>query len=218
MTDSKTIEIPTPYHHELQDPYYKSELLMLKIMCSIKNKINWSIKIKNSKIRKKWFKEIKEQNKENKTQLTEAMLTHIKEELFFLAFLVDKNTLIHPSGIMLTYHVDNFVDELTKLDLVKYINYMEQTEKNDWHPTISSLNDSKKIHGQNYEEKVLDIVHPSLYPKLIKQIISKKPKKHDKDLSQKYCWIPSELYVNDKGETKIMSYINNLHPDKHSKL
>ncbi|KAJ2378543.1 hypothetical protein IW150_000727 [Coemansia sp. RSA 2607] len=36
--------------------------------------------------------------------------------------------------------------------------------------------------------------------------------------SPHYSWLPSEFYVAEDGETTIQSYINNLHPTKHSAM
>lgn len=36
--------------------------------------------------------------------------------------------------------------------------------------------------------------------------------------SKKFQWLPSEFSVNESGEVRISSYINNLHPDHHPKL
>jgi len=40
----------------------------------------------------------------------------------------------------------------------------------------------------------------------------------EQSLSKKYQWLPSEFIVDTKGEVKIDSYINNLHPIHHSQL
>ncbi|KAJ2867481.1 hypothetical protein GGI22_001042 [Coemansia erecta] len=37
-------------------------------------------------------------------------------------------------------------------------------------------------------------------------------------LSKKYCWLPTEFWVDDDGSAEIKSYINNLHPVRHKEF
>lgn len=81
-----------------------------------------------------------------------------------------------------------------------------EKENNFWHP------------GTN--NKVLDIIHPSLYCYVkglsIKNGSIEKPKKEN-DINEIYQWLPSEFEVLDKI-VKINSYINNLDYYKHAKI
>ncbi|OMH82437.1 hypothetical protein AX774_g4077, partial [Zancudomyces culisetae] len=41
---------------------------------------------------------------------------------------------------------------------------------------------------------------------------------YDSSVSEKFVWLPTEVDVNAERNTKILSYINNLHPKKYGKL
>ena len=84
----------------------------------------------------------------------------------------------------------------------------------DWHP------------GSN--DKVLDLVHPSLYPVVYGRTIDRlsreplRPRPSDvPDMfkSERFQWLPSDFYVQNDGTVKLMSpYINNIHPEDHVSL
>jgi len=154
------------YSELLRDKKYihrlnRAELLIAQILCNIKNKMNWSEKMKCSTIRKKWFNKIKEKyaNSDDeyvttdtisfllkKIEITDKMIHIICQELFFMIGMMDKKANIHPSGILLSYHVDNYINDHTQKELIDYVNYMIKTEK------------------INKKKNKLQIIHPSLYP------------------------------------------------------
>ncbi|KAL2877186.1 hypothetical protein SGCOL_007581 [Colletotrichum sp. CLE4] len=110
--------------------------------------------------------------------------------------------------------------------------------KKDWHP--------------GSDGKVLDLVHPSLFPLLYgrSRIMHERitlndclelggrgfliPKPDESDVgegrtfdwqgapvelvSTKFQWLPCDVAIDDDGRPTIESYINNLHPRKHSDL
>ncbi|KAJ1894587.1 hypothetical protein LPJ81_005129, partial [Coemansia sp. IMI 209127] len=39
---------------------------------------------------------------------------------------------------------------------------------------------------------------------------------YDRVIDYKYCWLPTDIQVNEDGSVSINSYINNLHPIRHS--
>ena len=90
------------------------------------------------------------------------------------------------------------VNNKIKEDLLKNINIFSSKKNVDYHP------------GSN--NKVLDIVHPSLYPFINSNI--KKPNDFDfwnRDYEYSiYQWLPSEFKIDKFGKCKIESYINNL--------
>ena len=94
--------------------------------------------------------------------------------------------------------VKNITDKLRK-DLLNNINDFSNKIPVDYHP------------GSN--NRVRDIIHPSLYPLILKKDISK-----DESLdfwnrpyeSSKFQWLPSEFKIDNQGNCKIDSYINNL--------
>jgi hypothetical protein len=62
------------------------------------------------------------------------------------------------------------------------------------------------------EEKVRDIVHPSLYPYIHNNLQNNKKKDfwNRPYENSKYQWLPSEFKIDNDGKCKIKSYINNL--------
>jgi len=73
-------------------------------------------------------------------------------------------------------------------------------------------NNIKVDYHPNSDNKVRDIIHPSIYPLLIK---TKKSDKLSDFWSRKYeesefQWLPSEFDIDNNGKCKINSYINNL--------
>ena len=85
-----------------------------------------------------------------------------------------------------------------KEDLLNLIDKYSNKINKDYHP------------GSN--NKVLDIVHPSLYP----LITNNKPNKNKLDFwnrpyeDSKYQWLPSEFKIDSTGKCTIETYINNL--------
>ncbi|KAL3299742.1 DUF4246 domain-containing protein [Colletotrichum asianum] len=81
----------------------------------------------------------------------------------------------------------------------------------DWHPGSDS--------------KVLDLVHPSLWPLVFgksriaanKHVIPVPKKRYPDHQSSDDLWPPCDIDI-EEGKPKIMSYINNLHPKHHAGL
>ena len=67
----------------------------------------------------------------------------------------------------------------------------------DWHP--------------GSEEKVRDLIHPSMYC-YVRGTSALKDGKIESKVDERftYQWLPSEFHVNNEGKVKINSYINNL--------
>ena len=110
----------------------------------------------------------------------------------------NKNILpVLKSGVIIKH-----INTKVKDNLLKSINIFSENKPADYHP--------------GSDNKVLDIVHPSLYP-LINENIKKVNKKVNKlDFwnrtyeNSKYQWLPSEFKIDADGSCKITSYINNL--------
>lgn len=99
----------------------------------------------------------------------------------------------HQSGVII-----KIIPKNIKSSLLKSINDFSNRSTIDYHP--------------NSQNKVRDIVHPSLYP-LITNIKKSKEKIDYWERpyeSSKYQWLPSEFNINKDGKCKIESYINNL--------
>ncbi len=129
---------------------------------------------------------------------------------------------------------DTIVPEDVRLALINAVKSLEELpeDQKDWHPRSDG--------------KVLDLVHPSLYPlvygqtRLLPLMVTSSSLDTwrgqlglgDKSESQSaacedheegakwsalFQWLPCEVDVSEK-EPKIVSYINNLHPQNHHKL
>ena len=96
------------------------------------------------------------------------------------------------------------LDEPNKIQLLEQIKNFALNTQVDYHP------------GSN--NKVRDIVHPSVYPYIKGK--KSKPKKVDffkrPYESSKYQWLPSEFKIDSAGKCEITSYINNLPPSQNS--
>lgn len=90
------------------------------------------------------------------------------------------------------------LDVSIQTELLGQIKTFAENSRVDYHP------------GSN--NKVRDIVHPSVYPYVKGK--KSKPKKVDffkrPYESSKYQWLPSEFKINSAGKYEIASYINNL--------
>jgi hypothetical protein len=125
------------------------------------------------------------------------------------------------------YISDTAVDHDTKTALRSGVAKLEVASQNnkDWHP--------------GSDEKVLDVVHPSLFPLMygtskflrdekvplescseysgLREIVPTVDfaKGENSEYSTKHQWLPCDIAVDASGNAKIMSYINNLHPRGH---
>ena len=93
---------------------------------------------------------------------------------------------------------------------------VKNLNKNLKNNLLQSINEfSKKInvdYHPNTDNKVRDIVHPSLYPLILKKKLSKKildfwNRPYENSTFQ---WLPSEFKIDANGKCKIESYINNI--------
>ena len=127
------------------------------------------------------------------------------------------------------YISDRVVSLETKLALQSGVAPLEDVPDilKDWHP--------------GSDGKVLDIVHPSLYPLMYGKskchpvgtvplqdcsaytgqgntVPIATPPDEAFDYSTKHQWLPCEVLIGTGDEAKITSYINNLHPDGNEAL
>lgn len=127
------------------------------------------------------------------------------------------------------YISDTAVNHDTKMALQSSVFPLENVRDalKDWHP--------------GSDGKVLDIVHPSLYPLIYgtsrvlrgsdvplqncvrysgkgETVSSLKHEDVPRGYSSKHQWLPCEVSLDDSGNAAITSYINNLHPVAHASL
>ncbi|OMJ27089.1 hypothetical protein AYI69_g3489 [Smittium culicis] len=219
-------------------PYTLFELDIMKVLCEIKNKVNWYQKIKSDEIRDKWIKELS-------SKFSETVIKYAIDELIFYIDNSPEGKLL-PGPVDRTYVSDSIIPTNLQEDLINHVSKLENVPEKelDWHPG------SKK--------QVLDLVYPSLFPVVFGETrvitdniepgevlnwksvmgtgsidnVKFKPKIEssgefryysdfsldDSYYSFKYQWLPTEIEINSNGKAKILSYINNLHPDIHKEL
>lgn len=93
---------------------------------------------------------------------------------------------------------------------------------------LETIPDAAKDWHPGSDGKVLDLVHPSLYPVVYGRTIDRmsgeplRPRPSDVAgmfKSERFQWLPSDFYVQDDGAVRLVSpYINNIHPEDHGAL
>ncbi|KIL66917.1 hypothetical protein M378DRAFT_123663 [Amanita muscaria Koide BX008] len=205
------------------------EFKMMALMNAITDKRDWHRKVFEDEISEKWKKEAIESDH----GVTEAMATWCIDELRYNAKRFDEST-----GIVTAYDADvvksdTAVPHDLKEALKNAVRPLEDVPASakDWHP--------------GSDEKVLDLVHPSLFPLVygLSRILPDSITNLDNCLDQcgkgmtlhlehggknndgtwdgsfnkKFQWLPCEVDIS--GDIpKITTYINNLHPQKHKEL
>ena len=117
---------------------------------------------------------------------------------------------------------DNIKNNIIKIQNKKILPFMKsgiivkRLNKSLKNELLQSINEfSKKIiidYHHNTENKVRDIVHPSLYPLILKKKLSNKVldfwnRPYE---NSSFQWLPSEFKIDANGKCKIESYINNI--------
>ncbi|KAI0729142.1 hypothetical protein C8Q72DRAFT_337124 [Fomitopsis betulina] len=203
---------------EQDTPRTLVELRMCALSASLRDKPDWHIKFRDEKIRSKWVAEIHEQQKDvhQSLQLTDNMINYILTELEAYAALRDESTGIEPGPYERVWRSDKLIPSNLKSELRSAVSPLESVpdSQKDWHP--------------GSDGKVLDLVHPSLYPIIYGLTVTTsgepiKPRKEDgvepKFNSQRFQWLPSDFRIADDGSVSLASpYINNVHPEDHEAL
>ncbi|EFY87261.1 hypothetical protein MAC_06709 [Metarhizium acridum CQMa 102] len=104
-------------------------------------------------------------------------------------------------------------DDLTERlkTAVRSLEHVADSDK-DWHPESDG--------------KVLDLVHPSLFPLLYGRSRIMRQLEATIDwrgapievVSPRFQWLPCDVVIDENGRATIESYINNLHPKDHAGL
>ncbi|EPT01446.1 hypothetical protein FOMPIDRAFT_40499 [Fomitopsis schrenkii] len=192
------------------------ELRMCALSTSIREKAGWHVKFRDEKIRSRWIEEIHEQQKDvhPSLQLTDNMINYVLTELEAYAALRDESTGIEPGPYERVWRSDKLIPSNLKSELRSAVYPLESVpdSEKDWHP--------------GSDGKVLDLVHPSLYPVIYGLTIttSGEPIRPRDDVppifnSDRFQWLPSDFHVGDDGSVSLASpYINNIHPEDHAAL
>ncbi|KAJ2927367.1 hypothetical protein H1R20_g9729, partial [Candolleomyces eurysporus] len=212
--------VQSGYECELFQPITLRERTMLHFINKVTDKPDWTTKVFDETIIAKWKQEsVNLPDSSPSTQISEPMFTYCIEELQFRA----KEHPNSPNGAIRVYNGDVYksdtaVSEETKLALQKAVQVLEDipASQKDWHP--------------GSDGKVLDLVHPSLFPLIygtskilsigapITTLEDCVKSVDDEDLwSAKFQWLPCEVDISG-DKPKILTYINNLHPQHHKEL
>ncbi|GKT46759.1 uncharacterized protein ColSpa_06940 [Colletotrichum spaethianum] len=223
------------------------ELAMLWFIEQITNKPDWHVKVFNDDIVSKWKTEVMAVDWE----AVDLAHAHFTDAMFdwCLAELREKAKLYEATGLVPVFDVttavlksDNAIPPEVKEELKNGVAVLEdlQEHEKDWHP--------------GSDGKVLDLVHPSLWPlvyglsrivpdkriplkgtvkacgtgQAIPELVQK-PENHRStwspfydrstghSFSHRFQWLPCDIDI-EHGKPSIVSYINNLHPDRHAGL
>ncbi|KAH9842485.1 uncharacterized protein C8Q71DRAFT_720028 [Rhodofomes roseus] len=199
-------------------PRTLAELRMCALSAAIRAKPNWWMKFRDEEIRAKWREEIKEQEREmpRNLQLTDNMINYTMGELEAYAALRDPEAGIESGPYERIWQSDKLIPASLKAALVSAIAPLESMpdSQKDWHPGSDS--------------KVLDVVHPSLYPVVYGRTAARdtqnflQPRASDIAAmfrSERFQWLPSDFRVEADGAVRLLSpYINNIHPEDHRAL
>ncbi|GGO58467.1 hypothetical protein GCM10012287_56690 [Streptomyces daqingensis] len=189
------------------EPRTLRELQMIQCSAAIREKPRWFEKMNDAEIVSRWTQEAVAQG------LTEAQIEYVLDELRHYAALRDGRTGIEVSAVDGVWQSDSLVDDELRSrlrDAVRVLEDVPEAEK-DWHP--------------GSDGQVLDLVHPSLFC-LVKGVSgipdSAWPRRSGRyfqyELSEKFQWLPADVKVGADGDVEFLSYVNNVHPDKHREL
>ncbi|CAI7657007.1 unnamed protein product [Penicillium bialowiezense] len=219
----------------LEDGYVSNlvthrEILMMQVMNTITEKPQWEEKVFNEEITSKWRSEIGQSGQD----VSPKMINWIMTELQWKARNLKKTGYVHAfdAGVVKS---DTAVPEEIRQALKEAVNPLENIpeDQKDYHP--------------GSEGKVVDIVHPSLFPVVYGrtrvlpdktiglddclgsvgqgEVIPPDPAEDtengwtgDISYSNNFQWLPCDVELIDHNSSRIVSYINNAHPVQHKAL
>ncbi|MBC9711490.1 DUF4246 domain-containing protein [Streptomyces sp. TRM66268-LWL] len=188
-------------------PLTLRELEMMQCSAQLRAKPGWFEKRNDPGIVAKWTEEAVAQG------LTEAQVRYVLDELAHYASIRDPHTGVEVSAVDGVWQSDTLVDEDLNSRLRKAVRVLEDVpeDERDWHPGSG---------GQ-----VLDLVHPSLFclvrgvsgaPEEAWRNPTSQSSRHE--FSEKFQWLPADVEVGADGEAAFLSYVNNVHPERHGEL
>ncbi|OMJ08618.1 hypothetical protein AYI69_g11007 [Smittium culicis] len=219
-------------------PYLLLELQVMSILCEIKNKINWAQKIKSDEIRSSWIQELS-------AEFSHIVIKSAFDELDRCVDKISEGEVL-PGPVDRTYTSDTIIPLNLQNDLINQAKKLENVpeEDLDWHPgskkqVLDLVHPSlfPVIFGEtraianSVEPNEVECWKSAIGTGKVENVKSKSPKdfqiylpffiensQESNYYSYKYQWLPSEVEIDSKGKAKIVSYINNLHPDIHQEL
>ncbi|MZD04255.1 DUF4246 family protein [Streptomyces sp. SID5785] len=202
---------PLPFHTSRSipgaPPRTLRELQMIRCSAHLREKPEWFAKKDDSGIVARWTAEALAQG------LTEAQVRHVIDELAHYAALRDPRSGIEVSAVDGVWQSDTLIDTALHARLRAAVRVLEDVPdaEKDWHPGSG---------GQ-----VLDLVHPSLF--CLVNGVSGAPahawrntadRYAQYEFSERFQWLPTDVDVQDDGAAVFRSYVNNVHPERHSAL
>ncbi|CAI6295245.1 unnamed protein product [Periconia digitata] len=151
------MRIPNALMDWAASPLMFRERHMIDVMGQLTDKPNWKQKIMNEEIVNKWKNEAIERwrNEPVEKQFSEEMFNYCVEEMKDYAKFEEENGFIPAiKAEAIVFKSDTLIPTQLKEELRTAVMPLEQVPDSDkdWHP--------------NSDEKVLDLVHPSLFPLL----------------------------------------------------
>ncbi|KDQ10055.1 hypothetical protein BOTBODRAFT_137152 [Botryobasidium botryosum FD-172 SS1] len=205
---------------EVDLPRTLIELKMNTLSSVLRDKPSWIQKSRDPQIIGKWRKEVhlQQEGLPAEHQLTPSMVDYVLSELAGYAKLFDETTGIEMGCCERIWKSDSLVSTELRNALLKCVARLEdvpEAEK-DWHPKSN--------------DKVLDLVHPSLYPLVYGRTRAYNPSDNESLLltcsepadmfnSAKYQWLPADFDIDVEGKATLVSpYINNVDRVQHGAL
>ncbi|KAF5323948.1 hypothetical protein D9611_008280 [Ephemerocybe angulata] len=205
------------------------ELTMLRFMNAVTDKPGWTDKVFNEEVIKKWEGEAVLEESAREEEMSKAMFDYCIKELQHRAANFDDSPRggiqVFPGDV---WKSDTAVSEETRLSLLRCVRPLEDVpeHKKDWHP--------------GSDGKVLDLVHPSLFPLIygtskilpvgtaattLEDCVQRcgegeaTPtfRRRLPTYSTELQWLPCEVDILGE-KPRILTYINNLHPKHHADL
>ncbi|KAG9942583.1 hypothetical protein KCU85_g9184, partial [Aureobasidium melanogenum] len=203
------------------------ETNMILVMQKLMEKPEWYRKIFDDTICDKWMAEVMSQVED----FSELMWQYCVAELRDKAKTLEETGVVAPIDVdVQVVYSDTTVPEDLRRALNRAVASLENvpTKDKDWHPRT--------------RERVLDLVHPSLFPliygrsKVLREgvvelenctsycgqgAVIERPESTSSTSpyhSLQFQWLPCDVHFQGEDDVKIVSYINNLHPREHPEL
>ncbi|THW89927.1 hypothetical protein D6D15_04929 [Aureobasidium pullulans] len=219
-----------PHHHLVEeDPtswmgtlLAVREVNMIVTTQKLMEKPEWFRKVHDETICAKWMSEVMSQVDD----FSELMWEYCVAELRDKAKTLEETGIVAPIDVdSQVVYSDTAISESMRKDLNRAIASLENVpdKHKDWHPRT--------------RERVLDLVHPSLFPlvygrsRVLKEgtvgledcmsycgkgeVVETPVKPFSGGWSDQFQWLPCDVEFRGEEEIKIVSYINNLHPKEY---
>ncbi|KAJ7058042.1 hypothetical protein C8F01DRAFT_1149278 [Mycena amicta] len=216
--------LPTPFEYYCVPPLTLSELMMYQLSWSLRRTPDWQNQVADPETRAKWREEAVATAQEKIFDVD--MIDYVLAELDGYARIADNETGIERACFDGIWYSDRIMSPELVQRLENEVRVLEDIPeaKKDWLPgsaerQVLALVDHSLycvVYGRTHaylpnEPRISDNFLPAL-PPWIDTI-------ENSWVSQQFCWLPSDLLVDDSGSVKLLSpYINNLHPERHQSL